>query len=354
MLKVTAYCRVSTDSEDQKNSLENQEKFFIEYIEGKPNWEYVPLYVDEGLSGTSTRRRVNFNRMIADARNGKFDLILTKEVSRFSRNTVDTLKYTRELKEMGVGVYFINDNIDTRVSNDEFRLTIMASVAQEESRKISERVKWGQMRSMEKGVVFGQKILGYRRNGKILTIIPNEAETVKYIFQKYLNEGKGLTAIARELEKFNILTAYGNKLWDATAVLRVLSNEKYCGDLKQKKFITPDFLTHRTKRNKGEEDFIIVKDNHAPIISREIFEKTQIEIKRRGSKKSDGSRYTTRYGFSGKLECGLCGAVLVNRNAITNGKAVLIREVAAPKFPVLSIAITCIWILSGGLPLLIN
>ena len=319
MLNITAYCRVSTDGYDQLNSLENQERYFKEYIESNPEWNYVPLYADEGLSGTSTKKRKNFRKMIADAHAGKFDIILTKEVSRFARNTVDTLQYTRELKEIGVGVIFITDNIDTRINNDEFRLTIMASVAQEESRRTSERVKWGQARSMESGVIFGHKMLGYNRVGKgreaRLEINLSEAETVRLIFHKYLIEAKGLTSIARELESANCLTGYGKKRWDASSVQRILMNEKYAGDLRQKKFITPNYLTHQTKRNRGEEDFITVHDSHPPIIDRDTFTKTQAEIKRRGAMEKTGKRHTVRYAFSGKLECGRCGARLVSRNS---------------------------------------
>ncbi|MCL2198318.1 MAG: recombinase family protein [Defluviitaleaceae bacterium] len=312
MLKVTAYCRVSTDSTDQKNSLANQEQFFMEYINAYDGWQYTTMYVDEGLSGTSTRKREGFNRMLDDAHEGVFGLILTKEVSRFSRNTIDTLKYTRELKEIGVGVIFINDNIDTRESTDEFRLTIMASCAQEEARKVSERVKWGQKRSMENGVIFGQKTLGYRKVGKSkLEIIPHEAETIRKIFQAYI-EGEGLNTIAQKLEQESTPTAYGKKTWDATAIQRILKNEKYCGDLKQKKFITPDFLTHKTKRNKGEEEFVTLRDIIPAIISRDVFETAQAEIARRA--KRPNTRYTNRHAFSGKLKCHLCGSTLVSRS----------------------------------------
>jgi len=314
MIKVTAYCRVSTDKDDQLNSLENQEKYFSEYISSHPDWEYVPLYADEGMSGTSTKKRKNFNKMIHDARLGKFSLILTKEVSRFARNTVDTLQYTRELKDIGVGVLFMSDNIDSRDSDGELRLTIMSGIAQDESRRTSQRVKWGQQRSMEKGVVFGHTILGYKlKNGK-LEIDHTEADTVKLIFSKYLDESKGLPTIAKELENEGMLTSYGLKRWDATSVQRILMNEKYAGDLKQKKFITPNYLTHQTKRNKGEEEFVIIKDNHEPIISRDMFEKVQSEMEKRGMKNTRGTKHTRRYAFSGKLRCGLCDSTFISRN----------------------------------------
>ena len=175
MLRVAAYCRVSTSQEDQRNSLENQRRYFSEYISRQPDWELVEVYADEGLSGTSSDRPA-FRRMLAAAAEEKIDLILTKEVSRFARNTVDTLAYTRLLRRQGVGIVFIGDHIDTRQNDGEFRLTIMASVAQEESRKISERVKWGQQRSMERGVVFGcDNIYGFSLQGGELMVKPEQA-----------------------------------------------------------------------------------------------------------------------------------------------------------------------------------
>ncbi len=177
MLKVAAYARVSTDKEDQINSLTNQREYFESYIKSNGDWEFVEVYFDEGITGTQTKKRKGFNHMINDCKNGKIDLILTKEVSRFARNTVDTLNYTRMLKEYDVGVFFINDNIDTCQNDGEFRLAIMASVAQEESRKISERVKWGQRRAMENGVVFGNNsIVGFDINDGVLSINESEAE----------------------------------------------------------------------------------------------------------------------------------------------------------------------------------
>jgi len=158
--RVTAYCRVSTDKDDQLNSLENQERYFREYINNNPNWEYVPLYVDEGISGTSTKKRKAFNKMIEDAKQGRFDMILTKDVSRFARNLEDTLRYVRELREVKVGIYFISNNIDTLDRNNSFLLGFLGGIAENESERISQCVKWGQRRSMEKGVVFGVKMLG--------------------------------------------------------------------------------------------------------------------------------------------------------------------------------------------------
>ena len=183
-MKVAAYCRVSTDKEDQINSFESQRKYFREYIERRPNWELYQIYADEGITGTTTKKRAAFNHMIADAQLHRFDLILTKEVSRFSRNILDTISYTRKLRRLGIGVVFMNDGINTLDPDSELRLSIMGSIAQEESRKTSSRVKWGQTRRMEQGVVFGRSMLGYDvRDGK-MTINSQGASVVRLIFQK--------------------------------------------------------------------------------------------------------------------------------------------------------------------------
>ena len=201
MLQVAAYCRVSTDKEDQANSFEAQQRYFREYIQRQPDWELQGIYADEGFSGTSTNKRVEFNKMLHAAELGQIDLIVTKEVSRFTRNTVDALQITRELRRRGVGVLFLNDSLDTRTNDGELRLTIMSSFAQDESRRTSERSKWGQMRSMEKGVVFGGSLLGYDVIGGKMTVNPEGAEVVRLIFHKYLQERKGCSAIARELRE---------------------------------------------------------------------------------------------------------------------------------------------------------
>jgi DNA invertase Pin-like site-specific DNA recombinase len=188
VLKVAAYCRVSTDAEDQANSLQSQKKYFNDYIRGNRDWELVDIFADEGISGTQAKKRPEFMRMIEAASKRKIDIILTKEISRFARNTMDSLQYTRQLKAIGVGVLFINDNINTLDADAELRLTIMSSIAQEEVRKTSERVKWGQKRRMEQGVVFGYGIYGFHlRNGQ-LTINEDEAKVVRIIYQKFLTE----------------------------------------------------------------------------------------------------------------------------------------------------------------------
>lgn len=235
MKRVAAYCRVSTDYDDQVNSLASQKKYFREYIECNPQWELAQIFADTGITGTSTKKRAAFNQMIGEALAGKFQLILTKEISRFARNTLDSIYYTRMLKEHGIGVIFMNDNINTMDCDAELRLTIMSSIAQEESRKTSERVKWGQKRRMEQGVVFGRDLLGYDvRNGR-LHINEEGAATVRLIFHKYVNEGKGAYTIARELREAGIKTSPYMKQWSGTGILRILKNEKVVGDLVQKK-----------------------------------------------------------------------------------------------------------------------
>lgn len=312
--KVCAYARVSTDKNDQVNSYKSQCKYFEEYIKQHDEWIFVGIYADEGMTGTSTKKRKQFQKMIRDAENGDIDLILTKEVSRFARNTVDTLTYTRELKRHGVYVIFLNDNINTKDSDGELRLSIMATIAQDESRKISERVKWGQKRRMEQGVVFGRDLLGYTvKNGK-LYLNEKEAEIVKTVFHKFTNEGKGTHVIARELREEGICPKRV-KIWSNTAILRILRNEKYVGDLCQKKTYTPDFLTHDKKYNRGEEDKVYIKDHHLDIaiISREFWERTQTELKRRSPSKDKKIKYSNRYWCSGKLVCGECGSSFVSK-----------------------------------------
>lgn len=309
-LRVAAYCRVSTDREDQANSLHSQQVYFTQYIQARQGWALTEVYADEGISGTSTRKREAFNRMIAQAELGGLDLILTKEVSRFARNTVDTLEYTRKLKSLGVGVIFINDNIDTRDNDGELRLTIMASIAQEESRKTSQRVKWGQLRRMEAGVVFGNNsTYGFDTHDGKLFVKPEEAHVVRLIYHKFLNEGKGTHVIARELYEAGIdppKTATGK--WSSTMIYRILRNEKHAGDLLQKKNVTPDYLNHKKVPNRGQEDQIMLRDHHEAIVDRETWDAVQRELARRGAEQGDKSKYSNRYWCSGKIRCGVCGS----------------------------------------------
>lgn len=313
-LRVCAYARVSTDSEDQANSYESQVRYFTEYIKQHKDWIFAGIYADEGISGTNTKKRKEFNRMISDAEDGLIDLILTKEVSRFARNTVDTLSITRNLKRRGIHVIFVNDNINTADNDGELRLSIMATIAQDESRKTSERVKWGQKRQMEQGKVFGRDLLGYSVKKGKLYLKEDEAEIVKLIFHKFTNEGKGTHIIARELREAGI-RPMRVKEWSNIVILRVLRNEKYVGDLCQKKTYTPDYLTHEKKYNRGAEEKIYIRDHHPEIaiIDRDLWDRTQAELERRSPSEENKLKHSNRYWCSGKLYCGECGGRLVSR-----------------------------------------
>ena len=310
--RVAAYCRVSTDKDDQANSFESQQRYFRQYIERNPDWELYAIFSDEGITGTNTKKRKEFSRMIACAKNGDFDLIITKEISRFARNTLDSIFYTRDLKKHGVGVIFLNDNINTLDGDAELRLAIMSSIAQEESRKTSERVKWGQKRQMEQGVVFGRSMLGYDVKDGKMTINEDGAKIVRLIFRKFVDEGKGTHVIARELREEGI-NPMRVKEWSNTVILRVIRNEKYCGDLVQKKTYTPDFLSHEKKYNRGQEEFVILKDHHEPIISRELFDKANRILDAKSLSQEGKAKHSNRYPFSGKIKCGRCGASYVAR-----------------------------------------
>ena len=323
VINVAAYCRVSTDLTDQLHSLAAQIKYFTEYINQNGEYRLKEVYYDEGITGTSVKKRVNFNRMIVDAENGEIDLILTKEVSRFARNTVDTLTYTRKLSALNVGVIFMNDGIDTRDKDGELRLSIMASIAQDESRKTSERVKWGIRRKMESGYVFGHtKMFGFRIEKGVMTIVPEEAEIVKRIFHEYLYEKKGSTTIAHGLNDDGILTIAG-KLWYADSIMRVLKNDKYVGDLTQWKAFTVDYLSKEYRINKGEVPKVFIPNHHEAIISREVWDGVQKEIEERNAITREGQKHSITYWFSSKIRCGKCGRSYI----VSGGKTKQTRTV---------------------------
>ena len=305
-----AYCRVSTDQSDQANSFASQQRYFRDYIDRRPDLLLYDIYADEGITGTSTKKRTEFNRMMQDAREGRFQVILTKEVSRFSRNILDTIRYTRELKELGVGVLFLLDGIDSMRPDAELYLAIMASLAQEESRKTSARVVWGQTRQMEKGVVFGPSLLGYDvKNGEI-SIKPQGAETVRLIFHKYALAGCSTVEIAADLTMRGIPTHRGSTQWRPGTIVKILKNEKYVGDLVQKKTYTPDYLTHEKRRNSGQVPLVIIRDHHTPIVSRELWEQAQQRLSRNNRRKSGSSQ---KHPLSGKIICASCGSFFVSR-----------------------------------------
>ena len=313
MIPVAGYCRVSTDHTDQIHSLETQKQYFREYIQTHPGWILHEIYADEGITGTSTKKRTQFNRMMCDAYKGKFRMILTKEVSRFSRNILDTIACTRELRALGIGVIFATDQINTLEPEAEMLLSFLASIAQEESRRTSARVIWGQTRQMEKGVVFGGSLLGYRVKNGILSVNPEEAEVVRLIFRKYTEEQMCTSQIARFLTGAGYRTGRGNTAWTSGSIIRILKNEKYVGDLIQKKTYTPDYLTHSKKANRGQVPMITITDHHEPIIRRELWNLTQDRLQRNNKHKKGESSHSNRYVFSGKIKCGQCGSSFVGR-----------------------------------------
>lgn len=279
--KVVVYARVSTEHEAQLSALENQKDWYKPILAQHPEWEVVRMYVDEGITGTSAKKRPQFMQMIDDADSGEFDLILTREVSRFARNTVDTLQYTRSLKAKGVEVFFINDNIKTFDGDGELRLTIMATLAQDESRKTSIRVKAGQQTSMDNGVIYGNgNILGYDRVGKEMIINPEQAKTVRMIYDMYL-DGMGIRAIQFKLEQEGRITSTGKTHWHMGNISKILKNSFYCGIITYHKQWTPDYLEQKKINNLGDMELTKVQGKHEPIISVEEWERVQELIKSR-------------------------------------------------------------------------
>lgn len=322
--RVAAYCRVSTDSEEQKESYTNQVNHYTKHIQSNSEWEMADIYADEGITGTNTKNRANFNRMIQDARNGKIDLILVKSISRFARNTLDLLKYVRELKSLGVAVLFERENINTLDTTGEVLLTILSSLAQDESRNISENSRWGILRGFQNGKVFCNttRFLGYDKdqNGE-LVINEKEAEIVRRIYEEYL-EGKSCEAIAKGLMRDKIKTVTGGDRWWDSSITIILTNEKYYGALLQQKTITVDFLTHKRIKNQGQEQQYLIEENHEPIISKEMFEAVKKEKERRAKLKSnilgDRKKYSSKYPLSSKVFCGCCGTNFKRRTWNSN------------------------------------
>ena len=306
--RVAAYARVSTNDIDQRTSYNNQVDYYTQYIREHEGWEFAGMFTDEGITGTSIRHRDGFNAMIAAAMEGRIDLIITKSISRFARNTVDTLTTVRKLKERGVEVYFEKENIFTLDSKGELLITIMSSLAQEESRSISENVTWGMRRRFAEGMVYVpyERFLGYRKgqDGQF-EIIPEEAEVVRYIYRLFM-EGKSLCWIARHLTEHDIPTPTGRARWGDNTIRNILRNEKYKGEaLLQKRFRT-DFLTKKNKVNEGEVPQYYVENSHPAIVSPALFDAAQEEFKRRASL---GFNPTNTHCFSGKLFCAECGGL---------------------------------------------
>ena len=304
--KTAGYARVSTDSEEQATSYEAQVDYYTRYINGREDWEFAGVYTDEGISATNTKKRDGFNQMIEDALAGKIDLIITKSVSRFARNTVDSLTTVRKLKEKGIEVYFEKENIYTLDSKGELLITIMSSLAQEESRSISENTTWGKRKQFAdgKGSLAYSTFLGYEKGEDgSLRVNPEQAETVKLIYQLFL-QGLSPYAIGKKLTGMGIKSPAGKDIWHQSSVKSILTNEKYKGDALLQKQYTADFLTKKRKRNQGEIPQYYVEGNHEAIIPPETWELVQEEMERR--RKMD-ARYSSASIFSSKIKCSECG-----------------------------------------------
>ena len=308
-LRVCFYARVSTDKDEQLHSLSNQISFFNDYISKVPNWEFIGSYIDEGISGTQVKKREEFLRMTRDAKRHKFDLILTKEISRFSRSTLDSIKYTQELLSNGVGVYFLNDNINTILPDSELRLTIMSSIAQDEVRKLSERVSFGMKRSIDNGVVLGcSNIYGYVKDKGKLVIDEEQAKMIKIIFDRYANTTDGLSKVSRYLYSLGYKSKTGKRI-DTTILTRIIENPKYKGYYCGHKSKVLDYRTKQKKRL-NESDWIIYKDydNVPPIVSEELWERANIKLKQRQdsftNRTINKAVFQNRYTYSGKIYCG--------------------------------------------------
>lgn len=316
-LKVAAYCRVSTDQEEQESSYEAQISYYTEKIGKNPDWTMVKIFADEGITGTQDKKRDQFIEMIRLCRKRKIDLILTKSISRFARNTVDTLKYVRELKVLGIGIIFEKENINTLEIETEMILTIMSCFAQAESESISKNVAWGIRQSFREGKVpmHYNTMLGYRKgaDGKP-EIVPDEAEIVKEIYHSYLT-GMSLQQIADSLNIRGITTKSGKSLWKSNKIQNILTNEKYTGDALLQKTYTIDCISKKSRKNNGELPMYLVKNHHEPIISRTEFNRVQEEMARRKSKrkvaekycKTEQGKYSAKYALTELLVCGECG-----------------------------------------------
>lgn len=313
ILRVAAYARVSTDHEDQQSSLAAQTEYYEKKISEHPGWQFVRVYVDDGISGLRTERREGFNRMVEDCLTGDVDLVLTKSISRFARNTVDSVSTIRKLKEKGIAVYFEKENIYTMDSKGEFLLTIMSSLAQEESRSISENVTWGQRKRLADGKtsLAYSRFLGYDKGKEKYEMVVNEeqAVTVRRIFFMFL-QGYTAHSISKVLTDEGVPAPCGGTVWYARTIQSILQNEKYKGDALLQKEFTVDFLTRKLKKNEGELPQYYVEEDHEPIISPWLFDYVQKRLKERGDVPG---RYSGVTVLSSKLECGVCGSMYTPR-----------------------------------------
>lgn len=311
-LRVAAYCRVSTASKEQKDSYQSQVKHYTHTIKSNKNWVFVDVYADEAMTGTIANKRTDLLRLINDAMDGKIDLILTKSIARFARNTVDTLNYVRMLKEKNVAIYFEEEHINTLEMAGELLLTILSSVAQQEVQNTSDNVKLGITMKMIRGEMIGaNNCYGYKIKGKTLVIIEKEAKVVRLIYTMYI-DGYGAKAIAQELERRGIKTRKGNTEWNPATITRILQNVKYAGHLLMRKTITIDPIAKIRIPNNGEEDMYFIKNHHPAIISQEMFDKAQEIRKERAKNYADRNFVGEKgknYSFTGKMYCAFCNSI---------------------------------------------
>ena len=308
--RVAAYARVSMESERLMHSLSAQVSYYSTYIQKNPHWIYAGVYADSGITGTLTDRRDEFQRMLKDCEDGKIDIILVKSISRFARNTVDLLRTVRHLKELGIEVRFEKENINSMTADGELMLSILASFAQEESRSISENVKWGTRKRFEQGIPNGRvRVFGYVWQGDILVIVPAEAEIVKRIYQEFLN-GKTPRKIARDLNA-DVITTRAGCQWSDFSIRTILKNITYTGNLLLQKEFVDDPITKQHKKNNGELPRYLAENTHEPIISKDVFDAVQEEFIKRGEKRNSI--------FNSKIICSICGAYYT-RNSVGSGK----------------------------------
>ena len=310
-LRVAAYCRVSTDLGDQESSYETQIRHYSHYIEDHPGWESAGIFADEGITGTSTKNRLQFQKMMQQARDGQIDMIVTKSISRFARNTLDCLSYIRELKSLGIPVLFEKENINTMDAKGEVLITVMASLAQQESESISQNVKLGIRYRYQQGIVMVNHswLLGYtKEKGGKLQIVPEEAKLVKRIFREFM-EGANYHEIARGLKEDGFKSPAGKENWSINCIKAILSNEKYIGDALLQKTYIKDCLTHKLVKNRGELPQYYVENDHPAIIPKDLFYLVQGEKQRRKALYQKGGRravYYGKYALSGKVLCSHC------------------------------------------------
>ena len=327
-LRVAAYCRVSTDEEDQLNSLETQMQYYTSKIAENPNWTMVGIYADEGITGTRADKRDKFMKLMRDCQKGKVDYILTKSTSRFARNTVDSLTWIRKLRAIGIGVYFEEQNLDSSKVENETLIGFFSVMAQSESESISGNVKWGIHKRMRNGTYAVQfNMLGYKRgdDGEPY-IIPEEAEVVREMFNRFL-DGASLGQLKDFLESKQVLTRRGKSEWSISVIRGMLSNEKYVGDILYQKTYRADCISKKVKVNRGEMTRYLVSNNHAPIIDRDTFNLVQAELSRRTSKNkkmdsaiTEQGKYSGKFALSELLICGSCGSAYRRNSKVAKGK----------------------------------